>query len=813
MRTWGDKGRSAWLRGTPVLLTVAVVATMLGGCKDDDGGGRTGSAASTSPPRPQFQPAPAGAGSAGQGGAWSSLTGVADDGETVVAVGTAQTAGVTQPWFVRSTDSGDTWQLASVTRDSAPANTLSDQADLVVHGRLGWLAMGSADRGAAVWTSSDGSSWVRQRTSVPAFRAGDDVTGVAAHPALGWVAVGTAAGVNGQSATVPVVWSSSDGRTWKRAESPAGLAVKGATVSPTGVVVIGRRILVSGTTDFEGWEALDGEGPDYQASVFTSDDGARFTRRAMSAQVQERTRSSANGIRVVDGHPVVLLRISHDGTDSWDGGVDVGTADGKSWRHQAVNALATTAEENLSALDGAKGRWVFGGSTISAAPDAVLAAGADAERAKAVSDVSLRGPGEQDISDVALVGARGIAVGTTVREGSTSGQMWRVEGSTARAVSVPRPRQQVTVSLSGLTISGSQVVASGTAGRPTVWTFDGSATTRNTGFALPGASASDDTYVVRPVDLGAGRVLQMATTTTGDVSRVSGWLRDDANTWSPLDVSALGPRGTFHQTAVIGAAVKGTTWVVAGWGWDSERSDGRIWVTRNGGKSWSEARSGSKSTDPGSRPTYTGLWAPADGGVAVSDVTATDAGFVAVVNQWDEQDRTVPRWVSSRDGRTWTVPADLPPIQGMVSTSAEGVVSHGASVVVTGSALTRGGSDPVAVLWVSTNGGKNWKVARSPEGESADVNRVLAVPGGWLALGAVGEGRDTDAAAWTSRDGLSWKTAALDVPTDGTRATKGPGEQSFADAVVRSDKLVLQGTNIRPGGGGPYLAEVAVPRP
>jgi hypothetical protein len=77
----------------------------------------------------------------------------------------------------------------------------------------------------------------------------------------------------------------------------------------------------------------------------------------------------------------------------------------------------------------------------------------------------------------------------------------------------------------------------------------------------------------------------------------------------------------------------------------------------------------------------------------------------------------------------------------------------------------------------------------------------------------VGEGRDTDAAAWTSRDGLSWKTAALDVPTDGTRATKGPGEQSFADAVVRSDKLVLQGTNIRPGGGGPYLAEVAVPRP
>ena len=108
------------------------------------------------------------------------------------------------------------------------------------------VAVGSADRGCALWVSADGGSTWR-RAALTAAMAGGAANGQlagVAHGPSGWLAVGGASA--GPAAPGPAVIGSPDGVTWTAAGNPAGFDGSGGTVTaavaagPGGYVIVGK---------------------------------------------------------------------------------------------------------------------------------------------------------------------------------------------------------------------------------------------------------------------------------------------------------------------------------------------------------------------------------------------------------------------------------------------------------------------------------------------------------------------------------------------------------------------------------------------
>lgn len=118
------------------------------------------------------------------------------------------------------------------------------------------------------------------------------------------------------------------------------------------------------------------------------------------------------------------------------------------------------------------------------------------------------------------------------------------------------------------------------------------------------------------------------------------------------------------------------------------------------------------------------------------------------------------------------------------------VAARPAVLVAVGGRSEPGKEDAVAV-WRSTNGA-SWERAGAAEAVFAAsgqpfVNRVAAVPAGFVALGGVRRGDDVDAAAWFSADGSTWEPA-LPAPD-----FAGPGTQSMDDVALVEGGLLAVG--------------------
>jgi hypothetical protein len=146
------------------------------------------------------------------------------------------------------------------------------------------VAVGSANRGCALWVSADGgSSWHRGALTPPAAGASAGQFAGVAHGPSGWLAVGGAsAATTGTAAALsPVVVGSPDGRTWTTSGSLAAFAGPGRIVTaavaadPGGYVIVGQASTGSRTVaaawyagGLTGWRraadarpgALDGPG-------------------------------------------------------------------------------------------------------------------------------------------------------------------------------------------------------------------------------------------------------------------------------------------------------------------------------------------------------------------------------------------------------------------------------------------------------------------------------------------------------------------------------------------------------------------------
>jgi hypothetical protein len=180
----------------------------------------------------------------------SLVTGVAESGGQLVAVGATAlddiSTGDARAW---TSSDGLHWQAVPTA-----AGMVDAEMESVTAGPNGFVAVGSdgfpggntqlpGARGAAVWVSSDGSTWTRAPNQ--ASFAGAVMFGVA-RTSSGYVAWGEIhyPGV-GSSAALPPIWTSSDGLHWDRA---SGIADAGGPGNPiASVVALGDRLVAVGS--------------------------------------------------------------------------------------------------------------------------------------------------------------------------------------------------------------------------------------------------------------------------------------------------------------------------------------------------------------------------------------------------------------------------------------------------------------------------------------------------------------------------------------------------------------------------------------
>ncbi|MGH2464662.1 MAG: hypothetical protein ACRDGI_04310, partial [Candidatus Limnocylindrales bacterium] len=169
-----------------------------------------------------------------------------------------------------SSDSGATWRrsLVAGASDAAMRDLAATSTGLVAVGVDGHPSGGTqiiGIRGAAVWTSKDGTRWTRVPTQASFGGAHMDHV-VAADSIL----VATGLDVpTGSGSVAPPIWRSSDGLTWTRAEPLWATALSIGADAPiwtgSAFVASGTEILGSGryiwtSTDGLGWSVADVQG-------------------------------------------------------------------------------------------------------------------------------------------------------------------------------------------------------------------------------------------------------------------------------------------------------------------------------------------------------------------------------------------------------------------------------------------------------------------------------------------------------------------------------------------------------------------------
>ena len=254
---------------------------------------------------------------------------VASFGGTVVAVGSQTGGDIPRAQFFVSQDDGTTWQLAAVTAPGGGAPAPGHAAQLIAHGRTGWLATGPD----GIWTSTSGRSWTLASTSgITPADAGDQPS-VLISTGRGYLA----AGQNTAEGTA-VIWTSADGLHWQRMAAPQlGMPSGSGTVADiTGAAAGGGGILLSGhiaTTTVQSHGAGSQTVVTRTPAVWLSTDGG-VTWTLAPVPVSHGATNGLAGI-AADGTGFVAVRPGSvsAGPNAQPDGVVYASANGTSWRY------------------------------------------------------------------------------------------------------------------------------------------------------------------------------------------------------------------------------------------------------------------------------------------------------------------------------------------------------------------------------------------------------------------------------------------------------------------------------------------------
>jgi len=719
-----------------------------------------------------------------------SLTGIAAAGATVVAVGSQATLPDARPLILMSPDGGHTWQPA-VLRAPDGASMAGAVPMMIAGSPGGWLAVAPD----AVWTSPDGRAW-QLGPGIAPLASGDRVTGLAQTPG-GFVAVGENLRPQGTAAalTTPVLWTSADGRAWRRRDAsqldlPAG---KGRAVALRSVAARGDVLMVSG----EVARTLVQHRGKRKVSVLTesravwrSDDNGAHWLRA-DPPVSHGATAGLSGLAAT-GSGIVAIRPGHGARRVRDAVAYV-WASGHAWRFAGTLSARRGASLHVTSVAGSDHGAVVAGS---AGGHRVAftswhgrawhqAANLGRSSAAAVTGVTL-GPGNEVVAAgvgrtgpfLLLTGARRLPVGQAALAGAAAAGL-SVNGLGAG------PRAQVAVGHAG--------------GAPAIWMRPAGGRWARMAVAAPPSWRGTGPGLTSVVHGSAGwlavggeggqaaAAAQMAAAGTLDSAIVPAGQQPilatspDGRIWGPAAEagSVSGPGLTL-----TGAAAGPGGYVVAGVRDDHGQPAAALWWSPDL-TTWipQEWWSGS---------------APGATGSAALAVAAGRTGFAAV-----GAIGTHPAVWVYRDGEGW-LSRPLPVPAGAVSAVLQRVSIQGRRIAALG--VQARASGPVPFAAVSVNGGSTWREISLPApGRPAAVTALVTAGGGFLGTGTQGAGEAQDVVVWWSANGLTWHAVRLTG-----RRLGGPVVQQITGLSVSRGVLTGVGSTATGTGQRPVLWQTRI---
>ncbi|MFG2076766.1 hypothetical protein [Nonomuraea maritima] len=186
----------------------------------------------------------------------------------------------------------------------------------------------------------------------------------------------------------------------------------------------------------------------------------------------------------------------------------------------------------------------------------------------------------------------------------------------------------------------------------------------------------------------------------------------------------------------------------------------------------------------------------------LEDVAHGGRGWLAVGSTETDVSFTDPLLVTSSDGESWRkveVKGDLAR-QGDLPYLRTGVVAAGGGgYVVVGESRDQAGASS-AVVWFTRDLRTYTRAERLPRrGAGVRVHDVVAVGGGYVAVGASGDADREASVVWFSEDGLNWSARPRVAPQDATSA-------GLRRVAVYRDQLVAIGTAVTGGQRRPFAA-------
>ncbi|SPL94285.1 unnamed protein product [[Actinomadura] parvosata subsp. kistnae] len=333
------------------------------------------------------------------------------------------------------------------------------------------VAVGGANGDATVWTSADGSSWqpVQDKDKALTGQGRQRLTGVTAGFA-GWLAVGS----SGRTPGRPLVVTSADGESWRRADGAAAfqstgkepLIARATAAGPDGYVIVGEDGYGAGTwwsPDLKTWERGTPAGQDNlvgtpttrrwmnsvtngmfgfvaaggvtdpnayggvfvrRPTVWISPDGRKWSlvRLPIPAGVNE------GWLTHIASHDDVLVTAGTAVTGNGTGTAAFGYAStdgGRSW--QQITLPVTAGEQSGVTAVATTPRGFVVAGTVGSPGDVVVWTSADGRSWKPEQPrgAGVSGPGDQRLSAFTTVDGELVGVGSTATGHGDEPTLWR----------------------------------------------------------------------------------------------------------------------------------------------------------------------------------------------------------------------------------------------------------------------------------------------------------------------------------------------------------------------------------------------------
>ncbi|GAA3211401.1 hypothetical protein [Nonomuraea helvata] len=332
------------------------------------------------------------------------------------------------------------------------------------------VAVGGANGDAAVWTSADGETWRRVQDKEKALAGQGRQRLIGVTPGFaGWLAVGS----SGRTPSRPLVVTSADGESWRRADGvaafqPGGtdpLIARGVAAGPDGYVIVGEDGFGAGTwwsADLKTWERGTPAGEDNLV-------GTPTTRRWMNSVTSGLFGFvAAGGVTDPNAYGGVFIRRP----TVWI------SPDGRKWSLIRLPIPAGVNEGWLSHIASHDDVLVTAGTAVTGNGTGTAAFGyASVDGGRSWQSISLPVvAGEQSSVTAVAVTPRGFVVaGTVGRPGdvviwtSADGRSWQPEQPRGSAMSGPGEQRLTAFTAVDGELVGVGSTATGQGDEPTVW--------------------------------------------------------------------------------------------------------------------------------------------------------------------------------------------------------------------------------------------------------------------------------------------------------------------------------------------------------